>query len=312
MVTLTRRGLLFGAGAASAAAATFALAGCSLGQPSPRIRMACGEQGGTYVQFGELLREALRRDGTAGLDVVTTGGSVENLAMLQARDAELAIVLADAAATDAQNKVAIGRVYQNYLQCFVRSDGPVSAIGDLAGRRVSVGAPQSGAALTARRLLGTLGLLEGAGASVISELYLDEAVSALEAGTVDAIFWSGGLPLPAVQDLDTAVELVDLTDALPALELEHPGVYTLTAVPASTYGSAEAVPAIGVSNYLLARPDLPDQVARALVDVLIRDAAQLVPEGSLGVQYLTASNLIDTVPIALHPAAQRRYRELYG
>ncbi len=311
-MTLTRRGLLLGAGAASVAAATLALDGCSLGQPSPRIRMACGEQGGTYVQFGELLREALRRDGTTGLDVVTTGGSVENLALLQARDAELAIVLADAAATDAQNKVAIGRVYQNYLQCFVRSDGPVTAIGDLAGRRVSVGAPQSGAALTARRLLGTLGLLEGTGASVISELYLDEAVSALEAGTVDAIFWSGGLPLPAVQDLATPVELVDLTDALPALELAHPGVYTLTAVPASTYGSAEAVPAIGVSNYLLARPDLPDQVARALVDVLIRDAAQLVPEGSLGVQYLTASNLIDTLPIALHPAAQRRYRELYG
>lgn len=312
MVRLTRRTLLLGAGASAAAAATLALSGCSLGRGPSRIRMACGEQGGTYVQFGELLRDALHRDGTTGLEVVTTGGSVANLALLQARDAELAIVLADAAATDAQNKVAIGRVYQNYLQCFVRRGGPIGGVEDLAGRRVSVGAPQSGAALTARRVLTSLGLLGGASSVVVSELYLDEAIAAIEADTVDAIFWSGGLPLPAVQNLDTHVELIDLTSALPVLEAEHPGVYTLTAVPASTYGSADPVPAIGVSNYLLARPDLPDEVAEELVDVLIRDAAQLVPEGSLGVQYLTASNLIDTAPIALHPAAQRRYRELYG
>lgn len=312
MVSLTRRGLLLGAGAGVAAAATLALSGCSLGQAPQRIRMACGEQGGTYVQFGELLRDALDKDGTTGLEVVTTGGSLANLALLQARDAELAIVLADAAAIDAQNKVAIGRVYQNYLQCFVRSGGPIGGVGDLAGRRVSVGAPQSGAALTARRVLTSLGLLDGPGTAVVSELYLDEAMAAIEADAVDAIFWSGGLPLPAVQNLDAGVELVDLTSALPALEVEFPGVYTLTAVPASTYGSDAAVPAIGVSNYLLARPDLPDDIADSLVDVLIRDAAQLVPEGSLGVQYLTASNLIDTSPIALHPAAQRRYRQLYG
>lgn len=311
-MSVTRRGFLLGVGAGAAAAATLSLAGCSLGQAPTRIRMACGEQGGTYVQFGELLRDALDRNGTTGLEVVTTGGSVANLALLQARDAELAIVLADAAATDAQNKVAIGRVYQNYLQCFVRRDGPVRGVEDLAGRRVSVGAPQSGAALTARRVLDSLGLLEGDRAVVVSELYLDEAIAAIEADTVDAIFWSGGLPLPAVQDLDAAVDLLDLTSALESLDAEHPGVYTLTAVPASAYGSAEAVPAIGVSNYLLARPDLPDDVARALVDVLIGDAAKLVPDGSLGVQYLTASNLIDTSPVELHPAAQRRYRQLYG
>ncbi|WP_424466984.1 TAXI family TRAP transporter solute-binding subunit [Pseudoclavibacter helvolus] len=312
MVSVTRRSLLLGVGTSAAAAAALALGGCSLGQAPTRIRMACGEQGGTYVQFGELLRDALTRAGTTGLEVVTTGGSVANLELLKHRDAELAIVLADAAATDAQNKVAIGRVYQNYLQCFVRRGGPIGGLEDFPGRRISIGAPQSGAALTARRVLTALGLLDGADAVEVSELYLDEAMTALETNAVDAIFWSGGLPLPAVQSLETEVELVDLTSALPALEVDHPGMYTLAAVPASTYGSAESVRAIGVSNYLLARPDLPDDVAEALVDVLIGDAAQLVPEGSLGVQYLTASNLIDTSPIALHPAAQRRYRQLYG
>jgi hypothetical protein len=37
-----------------------------------------------------------------------------------------------------------------------------------------------------------------------------------------------------------------------------------------------------------------------------------VPAGSVGVQYLTAANLIDTSPVPLHPAAAARYRTRYG
>ena len=307
MTTLTRRAffsVVAGAGALS-------LAACSTPASTPLV-LGCGEPGGSYLEFGQLLAAATASSTAVSVSPLQSEGSIDNLRLLRERRVDLGLSLVDSAADAADDIVAIGRVYQNYLQCFVRKDGPVGGVEDLAGRRVSVGAPQSGAALTARRVLDSLGLLDGDQAAVVSELYLDEAIAAIEADTVDAIFWSGGLPLPAVQDLDAAVDLLDLTSALESLDAEHPGVYTLTAVPASTYGSAEAVPAIGVSNYLLARPDLPDDVARALVDVLIGDAAKLVPDGSLGVQYLTASNLIDTSPVELHPAAQRRYRQLYG
>ena len=85
-----------------------------------------------------------------------------------------------------------------------------------------------------------------------------------------------------------------------------------TSVPSGVYDSAGPIPAIGVSNLLLARPDLGDDVAARLVDALVDDAESLVPEDSVGVQYLTASSLIDTDPVPLHDAARRRYRERYG
>lgn len=307
---LARRTVLVGAAAALASA----LAGCTLGQSPPRLAMACGERGGTYVQFGDLLRTVLADRGAATLEVLTSGGSVENLAMLAAGEADLAIALADAVAEHDGALVAIGRVYQNYLQCVVRTDGPVTTLDDLAGRPVAVGAPGSGAALTAARVLDAAGLATGTDAVVPVALLLPEAVDALRDGTIDAFFWSGGVPIPEVLRLqrDVAVTLVDLTPTLPVLTAAHPGAYASTSVPSGVYDTPGPIPAIGVSNLLLARPDLADDVAARLVDALVDDAEALVPDDSVGVQYLTASSLIDTDPVPLHAAARDRYRERYG
>ncbi|MFD0994720.1 hypothetical protein HNR16_000317 [Pseudoclavibacter chungangensis] len=309
-MSVTRRTLLQGA----AVLAALQLAGCAPRVGEDGIRMACGERGGTYLQFGELLDAAFSDRRPGGLTVLETEGSVENLELLRSGDAELAIVLADAAADDAREKVAIGRVYQNYLQCFTLADGHVRGVDDLRGRRVSVGAPRSGAALTAGRVFDALGLTEGPDPVQVEKLKLDDAVTALVSGELDAFVWSGGLPLPAVTEVRTEspVSLVDLTAALPALRDAHPGAYVAASVPPGAYGTPAAIPSIGISNYLLARADFPDDHATALVDVLIDDADRLVPTESLGVQFLTASNLVDTPPIALHPAARRRYRERYG
>ena len=95
-------------------------------------------------------------------------------------------------------------------------------------------------------------------------------------------------------------------------ERSFPDVYAATTIPSRVSGAARAVPTIGVTNLLLARPDLGDDLARALVDALIDDAPALVAPDALGIQYLTPASLIDTSPIALHPAAERRYRERYG
>lgn len=276
--------------------------------------MACGERGGTYVQFGDLLRAVLARRGAASLAVLESGGSIDNLAMLGSREADLAIALADAVTGHEGEVVAIGRIYQNYLQCVVRADGDVRALEDLAGRVVAAGAPGSGAALTASRVLDAAGLRTGPAAVGSVALLLPDAIAALADGTIDAFFWSGGVPIPEVERRrgTLAVRLLDLTPTLPTLSAEHPGVYASTSVPSGVYDAPAPVPAIGVSNLLLASPDLPDATAAGLVDALVEDAQALVPDDSVGVQYLSAPSLIDTDPVPLHDAARRRYRERYG
>lgn len=305
-MVLSRRTLLLAAGA------TLALAGCAPGSDR-RLRMACGEPGGTYVQFGQLLADAIvAAGGATSMEVLTTDGSIENMTMLREGGADLAIALADSAASVPEGLVAIGRVYQNYLQCVVLADGPVRAAADLAGRRVSIGAPGSGTAYTATRVLEALGLTDGDGAALLEERNLADAVTALGDGEIAALFWSGGIPVPELDRLQDVAEvtLVEVARALPTLAVED--VYQSTIVPAGVYGLGEPMPTIGVSNLLLARADLPSGLAASIVDVLIDEAPDLVPEPSAGVQYLTPSNLIDTGPIPLHAAAEARYRERYG
>ncbi|MDQ1084097.1 MULTISPECIES: TAXI family TRAP transporter solute-binding subunit [Microbacterium] len=311
MTSLTRRGFLW----AGMAAGALGLAGCSPAPPR-RLILGCGEPGGSYLQFGELLSSVARDAGGVEITALATEGSVENIALLGAGRVDLALSLADSAAVAAtrDDLVAIGRVYQNYLQCIVRSASGLTSLADLAGRVVSLGAPGSGAAATASRLLDAGGLSTAATPPVTIERTFREAVVELEQGRIDAVFWSGGIPTPQIAELAarTSIRVLDTTSALPELLTGYPGAYAATTIPAGVYGADSPVPAIGVANLLLASSDLDDDLARRLVDVLIDDAARLVPAGSLGIQYLTPASLIDTVPVPLHPAAERRYRERYG
>ncbi|MFE6997005.1 TAXI family TRAP transporter solute-binding subunit [Microbacterium sp. NPDC057659] len=308
MTALTRRGLLLGVGAALGVS----LAGCAA-PGAPRVTMACGESGGNYLLFGTLLRDALLQR-NAHLELRQTNGSVENLELLANGDVELAITQGDSVAADPSGFVAIGRVYQNYLQCVTRADSPFHTLGDLAGQMISAGAPRSGAAATTRRVLSASGLGPGPDAPVVTERTLGDAIDALGDGGLAAFFWSGGIPTPQIDRLSARVpvRLLDLTPTLPALRADLPGVYIASSVPTGVYGSGAPTGTVGLPNILVARPELPDDVVGILVDTLVDRASDLIPPGSAGIQYLTAANLIDTGGVPLHPAASQRYRERYG
>ncbi|WP_053385206.1 TAXI family TRAP transporter solute-binding subunit [Leucobacter celer] len=317
MSGITRRHALIGL----ASGALLSLAGCTR-PPATALAMACGQPGALYIQFGELLRDALRARGTALVDLVETGGSADNVALLGEGAVDLAISLADTAEESVAEAggagdagiVALGRVYQNYLQCLVRADGPVADLAGLAGRPVSIGAAGSGTSRTARRVLAAMGMNGGGNEPVLHEHLLTDGLHALASGGVDALFWSGGIPTPEIAGLarETPLELLDLTVAMPLLDEAYPDQYLATRVPAGVYGIRRPAPTIGIPNLLLAQTTLSDAAARALVDVLIDDAHALVPEGTVGLQFLTPAGLIDTGTIPLHPAARQRYRERYG
>ncbi|PII82830.1 hypothetical protein BMH32_03890 [Leucobacter sp. OLJS4] len=312
MTAVSRRAALLGL----AAGLALPLVACANPSSGARVRMACGEPGGLYLQFGELLRDVLERRGIA-LDVLASNGSADNLALLRRGDADLALALADSAEQQGAGLTAIGQVYQNYLQCVVRADGGarrITDLADLAGRRVSIGAPGSGSSLTTRRVLRAAGLLDGPEPPELGQHPLEDALRALETGRIDAFFWSGGIPTPKIAELGarTPLALVDLAPALARLSSGDPDQYLPARVPAGVYGIPVPTSTIGIPNLLLARPELADATAQGVVDALIDDAPSLVPAGSVGVQFLTGASLIDTGTLPLHPAAKRRYRERAG
>jgi TRAP transporter TAXI family solute receptor len=295
-----------------------ALTACSTGQERT-LSIAAGEEGGFYLAFAKLLADQVNQAGV-GLrcTAVATEASVANLEMLRTGKADLALVLADTALTAIAGDRpftttiplrALGRVYENYMQLVVRMDGPVRGIADLAGRTISLGAAGSGAALFGERLLDAAGLRPG-----VEHLALADAVAALSARQIDALLWSGGVPTPALADLDSRIGilLVPLDAVTPVLRSAHGPVYESVVVPSGAYQHVRDVRTIGVANLLVSTPSLPDEVAGAVVSVLVKQAAQLVPQQAVGTQFLDARTLIGTAGVPLHTGAAARYRELHG
>lgn len=128
------------------------------------------------------------------------------------------------------------------------------------------------------------------------------------------MLWSGGVPTPALAELDSKVGilLLDLSAVVSELRGAHGPVYENVIVPSDAYQHVRDVHTIGVANLLVCSPSLPAEIAGSAVSVLVRRAAALVPQQALGTRFLDARTLVGTGGVPLHPGAVNTYRDLHG
>lgn len=280
--------------------------------PPMQLRLAAGEVGGFFWEFSGLLSDAAA--GMSEVEVVplTTSGSLDNLDALISGRAELAMTLIDAAYSHPSTDLAaVGCVYENYFQVAVRADSTILAASDLRGRRVSTGAPGSGATVLSHRILDAAGV-SGPDAVREVQLSMKAAATALSDNEIDAVMWAGGLPTPAFADPRSEIRLLELGSLVPNLRRAFGTAYEAVPVPANVYGSHPEVTTVGIPNLLLAHPDVPNRVVAALVSVLLDRSSALVPGQAIGSQFLDARSLVMTGGIPLHPGAEEEYRARHG
>jgi len=181
---------------------------------------------------------------------------------------------------------------------------------DLRGRRVSVGAPDSGTEVVAERVL-ELARIDSRTGIRRRQLSVADSAKALEAGAIDAFFWSGGLPTGALTDLARAhaITLLDVGRLARPLRARYGGVYEDASIPAGTYpGVSAAVPTVSIPNYIVVSERMPGGLAFDLTQLLFRRAGDLVeahPE-SRDLDPARAQQVI--APIRLHSGAQQYYQ----
>jgi uncharacterized protein len=191
------------------------------------------------------------------LNVRESAGSVENMqAVRDRRVTQLGIVQSDVLEyyqTFQGDDPGLRRAAQGVRVAFPLYDAEVhvlarreiTGLGDLAGRRVAVGAPDSGTQLTAGLVLD---LAQVTPAERVP-LGPAEALEALLAGDVDAMFYVDGAPAELFADprIDPArFHLLPLTD--PALR----AAYAPAEIPAGTYPFVDApVDVVAVKTVLV-------------------------------------------------------------
>ncbi|GAA2186272.1 TAXI family TRAP transporter solute-binding subunit [Micromonospora lupini] len=297
--------------AALALVAALTVAGCRDDPAEPMaIRIATGSPTAVYYAFGQSLATILNRE-LPGVraTVVITAASAENVRLVGSGAAELGFTQADVLPTSPAlipSVDAVARVYDDQLHLVTADGGPVRTVGDLRGRRVSVGAPGSGTEITSTRLLEVAQL--GGNAVRRERLGLDDSVAALRAGRIDAFFFSGGLPVRGIEELAgrSATRIVDLGEWTEPLRARYGQVYVSRDIPRSVYGM-NPVTTVADPNYLIVRASLPEPLVREVTRLLMERRAELGAAHPAAGR-MSPRSAIATAPLPLHPGAAAWYR----
>jgi uncharacterized protein len=254
------------------------------------LTIATGGTGGVYYPLGGGLADVIGEnlDGYTA-SVQETNASVDNMLLIGSGGADIAFTLADTAgdavtgtgddfADGPIEACALALIYNNSTQIVTSSDAGITSINDLSGKRVSLGSPGSGTEVIALRILEAAGIDPDADIER-QQLGVDETVAGLRDGTIDAGFWSGGLPTGALVDYATTGEMVLIPHAEYTQDLveAYGEYYVEDVIPADTYeGQSEDVAVISVPNVLVVNTSMDEQLQQDLTRLLFEQKDALV------------------------------------
>jgi hypothetical protein len=276
--------------------------------------------GDASTHFTSALRTALVQTMPGvQIELLDSTAGVTNLAMLQRNEVDAVSTYADVAYLASVGQLedmagafddirAIAALPLRELQVVLAPDSPIRSIRDLRGRRVSLGPPGTGVAITAGLLLSAFGIESH---DIRAEhLAFDEAVLPVMNREIDAAFWGGRFPNPniAAATRHGARLLQVVGPEIEHFRAEYPFLRA-TVIPAGTYpGIEHVVHTVGVDGIFVCRAELDER----LVYNLTKAFFQAVSTSGRDVRMLRGFNMsrAAATPLPLHPGAARYYREI--
>ena len=320
------RGLWAALAVAGVLGSAAALSACSANDPpggEGRLSVATGGSGGVYqVYGGGLADEMTERLPDAPTTAETTSASVDNLILVAEGASDVAFTLSDSAIDAVEGRAAfdaplplraLATLYPNITQVATMADSGIRTLEDLRGRRVSVGSPNSGTEVIALRLLEVAGLDPDQDIDA-SGLGVGESVAALRDGSIDAFFWSGGVPTGAVTDLTTTddIRMLPLDRYLGDMRERFGEAYQEAEIEEGEYSGVAATKTIGVPNLLVVNEAMPDDLAFRITELLYAAKADLaaVHPAAESLDPKAGGEVVS--PVQLHPGARRFYEQEGG
>src|ERR1700687_2176322 len=256
-----------------------AAAGGGQGIPKTTSTLGTATPGGGFPLYGNAFAEVMNNaDPTLAIEPRNTKGSNENIPLLEAGELDLALVAGE---PSYEAFAGIGRprtrlkiltaMYSSPGMFVVRADSPYKTIRDLAGKPIAFGARGSGLPILSRYMLDGLGLKQD---EDFQSIYLDRAgdgPAMVLDGRVAAL-WGAGIGWPGVTAMAEspggARFIAPDAEEIARIRANHPFLKPLT-VPAGSYPNQNApINSVGSWSFILARENLPDDVAYRLARTL--------------------------------------------
>jgi hypothetical protein len=285
------------------------------------ITVATGGTSGVYYPIGGAIANIISRGLGLDTSVQATGASVENINLLNGNRAELAIVMADAVAqayecsgaftgkSPIKDLRGLTALYPNFVQVVTTAKSRITSIKDLKGKRVGVGAANSGVELNARLVLEAYGLSY----EDLRQDYLSysEAIDQIKNGMIDAAFVTSGVPNATVIDLSVSHDTVILPidgEAIAYLMEKYP-FFSSGVIPGGTYSQKEDVKTATITNLLLIKKSLPDDVVYSITKTIFENLTALYDAHSAA-KNVTLQYVTDGMPVPFHPGAEKYFKEV--
>ena len=289
------------------------------------ITVLTGPTSGIYFPIGGAFSKVVGEMGYK-TSATATGATAENINAILTGKGEMAIAMSDSVIQaveafgayqgkpKAENLRAMMGLWPNVCQIVTTKDSGITKFTDLKGKRVGVGAPNSGVELNARMMFEAHGMTYKD--AKVDYLSYGEAIDQIKNGQCDVAFVTSGLGNATIKELGTAKEIVFVPvegEALKKLTAKYP-FYVEWKIPKETYGTKVDTTTAAVMNIMLVSKKLSDDV---VYDLLTGIYSQKGLE-TIGASHATAKREIKPetalrgikgTSVKLHPGAEKYYKE---
>ena len=289
------------------------------------ITVLTGPTSGIYFPIGGAFSKVVGEMGYK-TSATATGATAENINAILTGKGEMAIAMSDSVIQaveafgayqgkpKAENLRAMMGLWPNVCQIVTTKDSGITKFTDLKGKRVGVGAPNSGVELNARMMFEAHGMTYKD--AKVDYLSYGEAIDQIKNGQCDVAFVTSGLGNATIKELGTAKEIVFVPvegEALKKLTAKYP-FYVEWKIPKETYGTKVDTTTAAVMNIMLVSKNLSDDV---VYDLLTGIYSQKGLE-TIGASHATAKREIKPetalrgikgTSVKLHPGAEKYYKE---
>ncbi len=285
------------------------------------ISLGTATPGGGFPLYGNAFADVMNAaDPTLDIQPRNTKGSNENIPLLEEGNLDIALVAGEPSyeafmglgGRKQTSAKILTAMYSSPGMFVVRADSSYKTIRDLIGQPVAFGAKGSGLPILSRYMLDGLGLKQD---EDFKSIYLDRAGDGpdmVRDGRAAAL-WGAGIGWPGFTTMaqSGARFIAPSAEEIVRIRAKHSFLKPLT-VPAGSYpGQTAPIDSMGSWSFILARSDLPDDVAYRLARTLHGVEKAFCAKLAQACE-TTAANTLAAAPEAalIHPGVMRYLKEI--
>ncbi|TEW44007.1 TAXI family TRAP transporter solute-binding subunit [Psychromonas algicola] len=291
------------------------------------VSIGTGGVSGVYYPTGGAICHLLNQ--VEGIDpfscqIKSTPGSIYNLKAIKTGEVDLAVVQSDwqyhayngSSRFKKEGKFkelrSLFSVHAEPFTVLAREDANIKSFEDIKGKRVNIGAPNSGQRATMETLLQLYGWKKS-DFSALTALNPSEQAQALCDKKVDVIVYVVGHPNSSIKEASSACQtrLVNVQGANIDKLISQHSYYDKAKIPGGMYrGSDQDTYTFGVGATIVATTALPEHVAYEIVKAVFKNHEDFIHLHTAFKNLSKEAMLTQYLSAPLHPGALRYYKEV--